>query len=825
MRKTKHLFLLLLSTIFLISFVFNGELVEKLMKGLMGKTQLTPQEKIYLTSDRQHYILNDTLWFSAWLTDAFDHSKDPISQLLYVQLTDNDDNILKKINIPIFEKNGSGYIPLNIEWKDHYNGKFKLQAYTSNMLNYDRGYVFSRDIAIWTVDFIEKQNTDQVEKIENIQFFPEGGNIIAGISNNIAFEVKSTNNSSNLNIIIVDDKGKTITTIRPIHNGMGFFTLKPEKGRKLSALLSDQKIDLPEIQETGFNLLVTNRGSESIKILAQSNVPQGLSGCFIMCHQKGESIAVSQPMIGDVMAFRVNKSELKDGVAQITLFDKSGVPLAERAIFIYHNEDQINVTFDQNYEYYIPRTKVELGIKLSSTDTFDILGQYCVSVVDLNEINHHAENLDIKSYFLLNSEMTREISNPGYYFKDFDSKKNALLDLLMMVHGWTRIKTNDLLQEKEINLEFPPERGVTISGRVVDKSGKGLNRAKVDLSILDLKIPYVDQASCTKNGKFTFFDVPILKDQVAFLKAYEEEPGRRKNSKPNINEKVIIQLDDNDKIQATSYNASSIVWNGDFKPNKFLKSALEKQRDDSSYADIKITLDEIEITSFRDAQQAKIEKDRKLQKERGMAYAMYDSRIWMDSLSSVNVNWTIMDFVANYTPGARLVRNAPNPPTITFRNKRANPAYFIDGFPVDPNAIVNIDINTVQFIDVLRSSMSAVAFGDVAYGGAVLVYTYPPGHQKFEDTDDPTAKNVAKYIGEGFIEAREFYSPDYSKKGPRVPDNRTTLYWTPLKNTDAAGKSTMSFYTCDKQSTYLVKVEGMSKDGRPFVGYHTFAVK
>jgi hypothetical protein len=658
---------------------------------------------------------------------------------------------------------------------------------------------------------------------KEVSFYPEGGHIVANIDNNVAFEIKQNTDQTSNSFSIIDENGNTLTVSKPTFNGMGSFTIKPNKSAELFALIDDKKIPLPKVLDQGFNLIVSNRSSEQIKIMAQTNIPNGLNGAFVICHQRGEEIAISQPMTGNAMAFRVNKSELKDGVAQITLFDKSGIPLAERSVFIYHPEKQPIFSINQKYEYFNTRSLVDLEATLANLDGSPLEGDYCVSVVDSKEVNHHEDNLDIKSYFLLTSDVTREIAQPSFYFKDFDAKKNALLDLTMLVHGWTRIKSEDLMKEDEINLDHAPERGVTISGRVVDKSGKGLSQSKVDLSILNVQGSYVDQAECGRNGRFIFYDVPLLKDQLVFLKAYEEILDKKKKSK-SINEKVIIQLDDPKAIQVTSDNYSKVIWQKEFQPDNFLNKALEKQRDDSSHAMIKITLDEVEINSFKTEQQAKRSRDLKLQKERGMIYAMYDSRIFMDSLRYVNVNWTVMDYVANLTPGARLVKRPPEPPLLTLRNKMRPPSYYLDGFPVDYNAIVNIDINTVEFIDVLRSSMTSVAFGDLAYGGVILVYTKPPQESKAND-NDRKAKNVATYIGEGFVEAREFYSPDYSQISTTKPDNRTTLFWSPLINTDVNGKSSFKFYTCDKKSNYLVKIEGLSKDGKPFTAFHQFDVK
>lgn len=824
MKKTLPYFFLFLAAFVTLSFV-NNDIVDKLLKGLWRKINYSPQEKVYLTTDRPHYLVNDTLWFAAWLTDATFHEKNPISQLLYVQLADADDNILKKVQIPVYGKNGSGYIPLNIDLAKSPSEKFSIQAYTSYMLNEDKGYIFSREINIWAAkEQITTQSKDTFNnEQESIRFFPEGGNLISGLDNNIAFEV-TPHHLPNHSIVIKDDQGNTVVTTRASYNGMGMFTIKPEKNKKLYALLNGKKIDLPVIQETGYNLLVNNRSGESIKIIAQTNLPSGLNGGFIICHQRGEEIAISEPMSGREMAFRIDKKELKDGVALLTLFDKTGKPLAERSVFIYKGDIQPEMEISQNFEYYNTRSLVELDCNIIENDTTPPQGSYSISVTDLRQVNHHDENLDIRSYFLLSSELPRSIRNPGYYLKDFDSKKNSLLDIAMMVHGWSRIKSADLLTEQEVAPQYAPERGVTITGRVVGKDGKGLPRAKVDLSLLDSKNPYADVAECGRNGTFVFYDVPLLKDQVAYLKAYEEVNDKKKKTK-NLNEKVIIQLDDPKALQITSDNESNIVWDKDFNPNQFRVSALEKQQNDSSYAMIKITLEEIEINSFKSQNQARIAQNEKLRKERGMAYHMYDSRIFLDSLGYVNVNWTVMDVVANHSPGARLLKRPPEPPLLTFRNKRRPPAYFLDGFPVDYNAILNVDINTVEFIDVLRSSMSSVAFGDAAYGGAVLTYTRRPGEGKNDNDDDTRKKNVAKYIGTAFQETREFYSPDHGKKSFAGPDNRITLFWSPLVKTDATGRSKIKFYTGDKKSEYLVKIEGMTLAGKPFVKYHTFEVR
>ena len=57
------------------------------------------------------------------------------------------------------------------------------------------------------------------------------------------------------------------------------------------------------------------------------------------------------------------------------------------------------------------------------------------------------------------------------------------------------------------------------------------------------------------------------------------------------------------------------------------------------------------------------------------------------------------------------------------------------------------------------------------------------------------------------------------------PDYRTTLFWKPDLITDEQGNADFSFYTSDDIGTYLVFVEGITRDGIPVVGEYFFEVK
>jgi hypothetical protein len=80
---------------------------------------------------------------------------------------------------------------------------------------------------------------------------------------------------------------------------------------------------------------------------------------------------------------------------------------------------------------------------------------------------------------------------------------------------------------------------------------------------------------------------------------------------------------------------------------------------------------------------------------------------------------------------------------------------------------------------------------------------------------------------EGLQLKKEFYSPDYSSVvsvQSRLADFRDLLYWNPNLIPDKNGKIKIEFYSSDKTGRYEILVQGITKDGKPAVGYNNFTV-
>jgi hypothetical protein len=142
----------------------------------------------------------------------------------------------------------------------------------------------------------------------------------------------------------------------------------------------------------------------------------------------------------------------------------------------------------------------------------------------------------------------------------------------------------------------------------------------------------------------------------------------------------------------------------------------------------------------------------------------------------------------------------------------APPGMLVDGVIIkDPDVIGNLDPELVEKIDVIRQRYHA---GDYLFNGIVNVITKSGN---FENVMLPEYANRLAY--RVIDPVRKFVSPDYSlpeMKVSRTPDFRNTLYWNPAVKTDSAGNATAEFWTSDIKADYIINIQGITTDGRPF---------
>jgi hypothetical protein len=120
-----------------------------------------PVEKVYLHFDKPYYAVDDTMWFKGYVTDNF-HQPSQLSKVLYVELMNSRDSLVKMIKLPI--KNGAATGSFPLPEGSYRQDNYHIRAYTKWMVNFDADYFFKKTILVGNA--IDKQVNTQVSFVK-----------------------------------------------------------------------------------------------------------------------------------------------------------------------------------------------------------------------------------------------------------------------------------------------------------------------------------------------------------------------------------------------------------------------------------------------------------------------------------------------------------------------------------------------------------------------------------------------------------------------------------------------------------------------------------
>ena len=116
-------------------------------------------------------------------------------------------------------------------------------------------------------------------------------------------------------------------------------------------------------------------------------------------------------------------------------------------------------------------------------------------------------------------------------------------------------------------------------------------------------------------------------------------------------------------------------------------------------------------------------------------------------------------------------------------------------------------INYQDFALIPYATISRIEIFDKFSGGddyIIAIYT---------ETSVPVNAQNYKFKLRGYMLPLQFKAPSPTSK---LPNYRSTIYWNPTVSTDEQGKATFSFTTSDAEGTYLLTIEGITKEGEVF---------
>lgn len=837
--KNKPL-LFLLSVCGLLAMTARGEnppakvIFEQYMNQAQTFADNYPREKAYLHFDNTSYYVGDTIWFKAYVTLAEKQVFSSISRPLYVELVDQAGHVTDKQIIKLSQGEGSGQFVLP---QSMLSGYYEVRAYTRWMLAFSDPQYFSRTLPIYQLSHsdqlersistyelspsMEKRPEETREKL-SLRFFPEGGQLVEGVTSQVAFKAESKNEGNlQLSGTLYTKEGQEITSFETLHDGMGAFEYTP------SALPAIAKVNfqgkkyeftLPKALPNGYVLKVDNNaGAISVTVSCNAATPQDTLAVFISHQGRPHAYQLIHCQANEPQQFTVLSRKLPAGVLQISLLNRAGNTLCDRFAFASPRAP-LQISPKGLKEIYAPYAPIRCELQLNNAIGEPMPGKLSVSIRDAVRSDYMEYDNNIFTDLLLTSDLKGYIHQPGYYFTESSLRKQKELDILLMVHGWRKY---DMTQQIGISPFTPlqlPESQLVLYGQV--KSTILKNKLKdIALSVMvkrDAEI-ITGQTVTDENGHFS---IP-LEDFEGSMEAVIQT--RKVGKERNKDASILIDRHFSPATRAYGYKELHPEW------GNIAHWQQEAEKFDSLYMDSirrvdgLYLLDEVEIKSKRRRQSTNMAT--KINEQSIDAY--YDIRQAVDQLrDNGKVVTTIPEVMEKLNPLFYWDRSNDN---CTYRQKPI--CYIMDNkilsstevnmmlTEIDGLASIIISKGTGGVDDEIIQNTKMSNSNDVDVSELdkySIFYLIPLPRHDVLNKHETAALGTRQTVMQGYTPALEYYSPAYIDKELYMDkaDKRRTLYWNPTVQTDENGKAVIECYNNQYSTPLIIQAETMSNDGK-----------
>lgn len=867
---------------------------------------LYPHEKVYLHFDNTGYFIGETIWYKAYVVQtASTHCKPTeLSKVLYVELLTPGGDVIETQKLHIDEEGGAhGQFTIDSVLV---SGFYEVRAYTRYMLNWGTNAVFSRVFpvfvkperygdyskptikqtrykdrhpnvrysdSLYLAGVDEGLYSNDKPKTLNAHFYPEGGDLVAGLKSRVAMLVTDDNGSTYKGKgKIMNESGKVFCEVGTDSTGRTLFDLVPT-GEKLFLSMTNpkkkvQKMELPAVKSEGTTMHL-DVVSEDISVTLHSQGEILGKGIGYALMHNGSIFACDTMTAAPTIELSLIRSTMPEGVNQITVFDSAGRILAERLFFICPKPDKADsITVTPVSKGLGPVSEVELNLHTYPNSTFSF------SAMDYGAMTRGKQG-NAKTWMLMSSDVKGYIADIDYYFEADDEQHRKDADLLMMIQGWRRYDWNLMSGMKKFEKMHPIEDRLLVYGQLYDSNKKThIDNVEIDAFLYN-------QSGQSLRGT-----------------AFTDSLGRYSMNMPDVSGEWEMQLLTKTSGKRKSYN---ITIDRQFSPapkfiepteteftprtltNFFTGGQTENDNNDLTFADKVHVIPEVTINArkYWTSSDNILWYDENAGRREATVY--YDIRQELDRiLDKGNPVPTVFEFLTIHNPlfGNRDCANLPNLdktynlPIVLSNDTLFRPAqqwgggmsyggrkikWIIDnGLGIAKSDRSNflfmdsasVHLKTVYekqpdlFTDMIQKP--AYSFGRLSLSAIDLI----SGKNHFSDIADfpvnmediksiyivPESRNDEEDCVTIYIYRNHIFTTE-SQKGLRrthyhgynIPETfrmedlnvlpplenlRRTIYWDPDVRTDENGNATIKFYNNLSATELYISAEGITKEGR-----------
>ncbi|MEM8892040.1 MAG: hypothetical protein AAGD28_28945, partial [Bacteroidota bacterium] len=660
------------------------------------------------------------------------------------------------------------------------------RAYTHHMRNRSKAYFFQEYIDIWGKE--EKEDIAMPSSPINgggselmssrLSFYPEGGKLIEGQENTLAFRLASFNtHSPNAEVVVEDENRTRITSANLDPEGFGSLSFLPKKGKSYKAYLKENGkgtySELPPIEASGFRLRVINNDADFFRIKIAHSEADSLEDAFLLAHVRGAlSLFIDEIEAGQII--NIPKNTFMTGLVEFSLFNAKGELKARRLAFNEYGlaKEMLEIS---NQGQSLSGDEIELGLNLS--DSLKTPGETQLSLSVTETLFDLHEGSSMAPYILLESDLGLMPGSMAHYFP-LNKANRKSLDLFLMSWEGQIYDWKEMLGEKEA-FRFQPERGITIKGYTLDGANP---KKKISSSVMVNTLSeslFVEESQSDESGYFEF-DAPLFLDSTLFIVQARKGNQKAKDGEVQLDGRRDVEIE---FIADAGPEINLPTQEENRQKNRFWEEyAQENAR--AAQAKLDLLLDTVEIEA-----------------RRGPDSRLYDV-----------YNLNELDFVPEEMRGLNLL-SMLKPGSRYEVDRIENEMYYLyydRGLPQRTKVTFIINGMVTKYLGFQALSADLIDYIGI-YGVVIVVQSRRNGPRSMEKL---LKQGIKSYFHPGFHEGENSFSPlaRYSSE----PIKRShAIYWEAEVKFDANGEAKILVPLHENTQSISIKAEGLTPEGKP----------
>lgn len=379
--------------------------------------------------------------------------------------------------VTLLRKDGSPYVDSRVEYmyrsKEHNNRFRRVRTNTEGKIRFkipqqEGGVEPYLYISLYEKEFIHRKRIFLPQDYDyTVGFYPEGGHLLAGVSQQVAFKAEASNGKIiQVEGYIMNQRNDTLAGFKSGHGGIGAFRIQTDKADTLHAIVKDDSGNerdflLPVASDKHIALAV-EQDSQSVnyRILLPHN--RGLDEDLgLLVHTRGK-IIVNRVVSHYGLSGSISLADFPEGIAHFVVFNRDTTVVSERLMFVRKASVLFQLGTSRNPVEH--RKPINLGIRILNEHRHPVRGNFSLSITDDFAVDATDADSHILSNLLLTSDLKGPIHAPGYYFSSRSPEVTAQLDQLLLTHGWKRFDVEARMKRIKENVTFAPEQTQQLNG-------------------------------------------------------------------------------------------------------------------------------------------------------------------------------------------------------------------------------------------------------------------------------------------------------------------------------------------------------------------------